>query len=103
MNDRAAEHVARRLNELADSFTAHVQRAAEDIVPSVASAADVAAAELTERGRRIRALEEQQQTILRIVADWCAEYWNTGGIEAGDLEWRLKEAGFPLPGSGDRQ
>ncbi|WP_435107332.1 hypothetical protein [Nocardiopsis synnemataformans] len=96
MTDQTQRIVA-RLNELADSFAEHARRAAEDIAPAVAVVADSATAEITARDERIRALEEQQAAILRIVADWCTEYWDVGGIDAGDLEWRLQQAGHPLP------
>jgi hypothetical protein len=35
--------------------------------------------------------------ILRIVSDWCIEANEVGGVEAGDLAYRLEQAGFPLP------
>lgn len=35
--------------------------------------------------------------ILRIVSDWCIEANDVGGVDAGDLAFRLLEAGFPLP------
>jgi hypothetical protein len=31
--------------------------------------------------------------VMKIVSDWCIEYNNSGGIDAGDLAWRLEEAG----------
>ena len=44
--------------------------------------------------------EEQRAEILRIVADWISEYYDTGGIGPDDLEWRLKQAGYPIPAVG---
>lgn len=41
--------------------------------------------------------DQAANTILRIVADWISEYYDTGGIGPDDLEWRLKQAGYPLP------
>jgi hypothetical protein len=35
--------------------------------------------------------------VLQIVSDWCVEANNVGGVDAGDLAWRLEEAGYPLP------
>lgn len=34
---------------------------------------------------------------LRIVAAWCCEANDVGGVDAGDLAWRLEQAGHPLP------
>jgi predicted nuclease of restriction endonuclease-like RecB superfamily len=101
VNDQVAQKIADRLNELADSFADHARRAAEDVAPAVAAVADRATAEITARDERIRALEEQQAAILRIVAEWCTEYWEVGGINASDLEWRLQQAGHPLPTDGE--
>lgn len=38
--------------------------------------------------------------VLRIVSDWCVEANNIGGVDAGDLAWRLEQAGYPLPEEG---
>lgn len=97
MNDQVAQKIADRLNELADSFADHARRAAEDIAPAVATVADRATAEITARDERIRALEEERNAILRVVADWITEYYDIGGINAGDLKWRLQRARHPLP------
>lgn len=35
--------------------------------------------------------------VLRIVSDWCTEANENGGVDAGDLAWRLEQAGYPLP------
>ncbi|MGW3308155.1 hypothetical protein ACWDG9_16395 [Streptomyces sp. NPDC001073] len=35
---------------------------------------------------------------LRIVSEWCIESNDCGGIDAGDLAWRLEQAGYRLPG-----
>lgn len=41
--------------------------------------------------------EKQRDEILRIVSAWCTEANDTGGIDAGDLAWRLQQAGYQLP------
>ncbi|MEU0783478.1 hypothetical protein ABZ341_18130 [Streptomyces sp. NPDC006173] len=41
--------------------------------------------------------ERARDAVLRIVSDWCVESNENGGIDAGDLAWRLEEAGHPLP------
>ena len=35
--------------------------------------------------------------VIQIVSDWCIEANNVGGVDAGDLAWRLEDAGYPLP------
>lgn len=35
--------------------------------------------------------------VLRIVSDWCIEANEVGGVDAGDLAYRLETAGYPLP------
>lgn len=35
--------------------------------------------------------------VLRIVSAWCIEANDVGGVDAGDLSWRLEQAGYPLP------
>ena len=35
--------------------------------------------------------------VLGIVSAWCVESNDVGGIDAGDLAWRLEQAGHPLP------
>ena len=35
--------------------------------------------------------------VMRIVTAWCIEFNDVGGVDAGDLAWRLEEAGYPLP------
>lgn len=35
--------------------------------------------------------------ILEIVSAWCIEANDVGGVDAGDLAWRLEQAGYPLP------
>ena len=40
---------------------------------------------------------EAAAEVLRIVSAWCVEANDTGGIDAGDLAWRLEQAGYPLP------
>lgn len=35
--------------------------------------------------------------MLRIVTDWCIEANEYGGVDAGDLAYRLESAGYPLP------
>lgn len=34
---------------------------------------------------------------LKIVWDWVTEANDVGGVDAGDLAWRLREAGFEPP------
>lgn len=97
MNDQVAQKIADRLNELAGDFADHARQIIEDISPAGRELLKATAAEATARGERVRSLEEQQATILRIVADWCTEYYDIGGIDAGDLAWRLRQAGHPLP------
>jgi hypothetical protein len=41
--------------------------------------------------------DEPAVEVLRIVSDWCVEANENGGVDAGDLAWRLKQAGYPLP------
>lgn len=35
--------------------------------------------------------------VLRIVSAWCVEANEAGGVDAGDLAWRLEQAGYSLP------
>ena len=35
--------------------------------------------------------------VLRIVAEWVTESNDVGGVDSGDLTWRLEQAGYPLP------
>jgi hypothetical protein len=35
--------------------------------------------------------------VLRIVSDWYIEVNEVGGVDAGDLVWRLEQAGYYLP------
>jgi len=35
--------------------------------------------------------------VLRIVSAWCVEANDIGGVDAGDLAFRLDQAGHPLP------
>ncbi|WP_431772210.1 hypothetical protein [Streptomyces cucumeris] len=35
--------------------------------------------------------------VLRIMSDWCVEANEVGGVDAGDLAFRLEQAGHPLP------
>lgn len=51
----------------------------------------------------IKAAEERgRREALRIVSDWCVEANENGGVDAGDLAFRLEQAGFPLPDDPDR-
>lgn len=43
-------------------------------------------------------LEDEKRKILTIVSNWCVEANEVGGVDAGDLAFRLEQAGFPLPG-----
>jgi hypothetical protein len=45
---------------------------------------------------RLRA-EKQRDDVLRIVSEWCVEANDVGGVDAGDLAWRLERAGYLLP------
>ncbi|MFD8866050.1 hypothetical protein ACFV1F_17025 [Streptomyces sp. NPDC059590] len=51
---------------------------------------------LTPHEARQRA-EAALAKVLGIVADWCVEANNHGGMDAGDLAWRLEQAGHQLP------
>ncbi len=42
--------------------------------------------------------EAERADALRIVSEWCVEANEVGGVDAGDLAWRLQEAGHVLPG-----
>lgn len=41
--------------------------------------------------------EKAAAEALRIVSDWRVEANEVGGVDAGDLSWRLEQAGYPLP------
>lgn len=41
--------------------------------------------------------EKQRDNILRIVSGWCIEANENGGVDAGDLAFRLTDAGYELP------
>jgi len=41
--------------------------------------------------------EAARDDVLRIVSAWCIEANENGGVDAGDLAWRLEQAGHPLP------
>lgn len=56
----------------------------------------VAPGALTPHQARQRA-ETALAEVLGIVAAWCVEANDIGGVDAGDLAWRLKEAGHQLP------
>ncbi|MEU1805863.1 hypothetical protein [Streptomyces sp. NPDC019937] len=51
---------------------------------------------LTPHEARQRA-EGALAAVLGIVSAWCVESNDVGGIDAGDLAWRLEQAGHPLP------
>ncbi|MCZ1006366.1 hypothetical protein [Streptomyces lydicus] len=53
-----------------------------------------------EDGARLLAELQRNATrpVLEIVSAWCVESNDIGGIDAGDLAWRLEQAGYPLPG-----
>lgn len=40
---------------------------------------------------------EQVAEVLRIVAEWVIEAYDGGGVDAGDLVWRLEQARYRLP------
>ncbi|MEV5592199.1 hypothetical protein [Streptomyces sp. NPDC052496] len=44
--------------------------------------------------------EAARDEVLRIVSAWCVKANEVGGVDAGDLAWRLEQAGHCLP-SGD--
>lgn len=41
--------------------------------------------------------EKQRDEVLRIVSDWCVEANESGGVDAGDLAFRLTRSGYQLP------
>ena len=45
-----------------------------------------------------RPLDHDTETVLEIVKEWVIEFNDVGGVDAGDLVWRLTEAGYALPG-----
>ncbi|MFI0768593.1 hypothetical protein ACH4TQ_27455 [Streptomyces sp. NPDC021218] len=51
---------------------------------------------LTPHEARQRA-EKARAEVLGIVSAWCIEANDVGGVDAGDLAWRLEQAGHPLP------
>lgn len=51
---------------------------------------------LTPHEARMRA-EEQRDTLLKIIWEYCTEANEVGGIDAGDLAWRTTQAGFAAP------
>lgn len=40
--------------------------------------------------------EAASADVLHIVSDWCIEANEVGGVDAGDLAWRLEQAGYPF-------
>lgn len=46
---------------------------------------------------RVVLLEDIHQETMKIVSDWCIEVHEVDGVDAGDLVWRLEQAGFQLP------
>lgn len=101
MNDQVAQKIADRLNELAGDFADHARQIIEDISPAGRELLKATAAEATARGERIRALEEERNAILRIVADWAHRSAEYGGLDSGDLVADLEQAGYPLPTNGE--
>lgn len=71
-----------KVAEAPERYTLVVQRVAPDT--------------LTPHQARQRA-EQQRGEVLRVVSAWCVEANEVGGVDAGDLAWRLEEAGHPLP------
>jgi hypothetical protein len=51
-------------------------------------------------GRRLTAAAKD---VLRIVEAWCIEANNVGGVDAGDLAWRLEQAGYPFPDAAEEE
>ncbi|MEU8473725.1 hypothetical protein [Streptomyces hygroscopicus] len=52
----------------------------------------------TAAARRVATLKAALAEVLRIVADWCTEANDVGGVDATDLAFRLEHAGHQLPG-----
>lgn len=44
-----------------------------------------------------RAAQTALAEVLRLVSAWCVEANENGGVDAGDLAWRLEQAGHQLP------
>lgn len=42
--------------------------------------------------------EAARDEVLHIVSGWVIEANDVGGVDAGDLTWRLEQAGYELPG-----
>ena len=55
------------------------------------------AGELNEALAEVKRLQGDVGSVLGIVSDWCVEANENGGVDAGDLAWRLEQAGYPLP------
>jgi len=98
--ERAAQLAAMDPSELAALVLAH-----EDRLSAVATAAGTAADNMRATIARIEQERANDRplpvrsadAVLAVVAEWCRESWEVGGINAGDLAWRLSEAGYPLP------
>lgn len=45
----------------------------------------------------IERLKGDTSRVLHIVAAWCTQANDIGGVDAGDLAWHLEQAGFELP------
>ncbi|WP_433699081.1 hypothetical protein [Nocardiopsis sp. CA-288880] len=98
--ERAAQLAAKDPSELAALVLAH-----EDRLSTVATVAGTAADNMRATIDRIEQERANDRplpgrsadAILAVVAEWCRESWEVGGINAGDLAWRLSEAGYPLP------
>jgi len=103
--ERAAQLAAMDPSELAALVLAH-----EDRLSAVATAAGTAADNMRatiarieqERANLPELPPRDAEKVLAVVAEWCNESWEVGGIDAGDLAWRLQEAGYPLPKDGAR-
>lgn len=75
-----------------------------EAIPALIAEIDAVTAERDDAEGRASAHERMADelrgslaAVLRIVSDWCAEANSTGGLDAGDLAWRLEQAGYPLP------
>lgn len=68
--------------ELPERYTLTVQR--------------VAPGKLTPHEARAKA-EAERDKLLEIINEFCIEYNNSGGIDAGDLAYRTESAGFEFP------
>lgn len=88
----------RRADDLNNALMAEVQRYAEGTERPV-----LWSVYNRMHGRTLKAEAEREQLraalteVLGIMAGWCVEANNQGGVDATDLAFRLEQAGYPLP------